>query len=259
MKNVYILGGLLLLLGIGYIVFVNLSPQVLEENNYSAAIGAGEYRVQPIEHASFLLNFGGVQIANDPVGELAEYGLAGTVPDLILLSDVHQDHLSIETLEAMVTATTTIIAPQAVFNELPERLAAMTVVMGNDDAHSVADIKIRAMPMYNLPESADAFHVKGAGNGYLLTQANTTIYIAGDTADIPEMRALTDIDVAFIPMNMPFTMDVETAADAVLEFVPKLVYPYHYRGSDGLADVERFKTLVTEANSNIEVVLLEWY
>jgi len=258
MKKHVIIGLVLVVVIVICYIYLSQSSPNSSSETLSSQSELG-FSVQAVEHASFLLSLGGVAIANDPVGEIADYGLNGEVPTLILLSDTHGDHLDIETLEAMVTATTTIIAPQAVFDELPERLAAMTVVMGNDDAHSVANIKIRAMPMYNLPESPDSRHVKGRGNGYLLTQASTTVYIAGDTDDIPEMRALTDVDVAFIPMNLPFTMGVETAADAVLEFAPKHVYPYHYRGADGLSDVERFKELVTEANPDIEVVLLDWY
>src|SRR5690606_36671567 len=102
-------------------------------------------------------------------------------------------------------------------------------------------------------------HSKGRGNGYLLEMDGHRAYIAGDTAGIPEMRALTDIDLAFVPMNPPYTMDVEEAADAVLEFAPVTVLPYHYRTPDGLSDVARFAEIVNEGNPEIEVVQLEWY
>jgi L-ascorbate metabolism protein UlaG (beta-lactamase superfamily) len=113
--------------------------------------------------------------------------------------------------------------------------------------------------MYNLPESDDAYHTKGRGNGYVLDKNGTRVYVAGDTQGIPEMRALQNIDIAFVPMNLPFTMDVEEAADAVLEFKPKRVYPYHFRGREGLSDVNRFKELVNAGSEDIEVVLLDWY
>jgi L-ascorbate metabolism protein UlaG (beta-lactamase superfamily) len=132
--------------------------------------------------------------------------------------------------------------------------------MANGDSHTIGTLMFEAVPMYNLPmEGEDYRHVKGAGNGYLLESAGTRIYIAGDTEDIPEMRALEDIDVAFIPMNLPFTMDVATAAAGVLAFNPDIVYPYHYRGSDGLADVREFERLVTLGNPDIQVRLLDWY
>ena len=108
--------------------------------------------------------------------------------------------------------------------------------------------------MYNLTAERKNFHTKGRGNGYVLTIGGKRIYISGDTEDIPEMRTLKNIDVAFVCMNLPFTMEVEKAADAVKEFKPKIVYPYHYRGSD----LQKFKTLVNET-PGIEVRLREWY
>lgn len=113
--------------------------------------------------------------------------------------------------------------------------------------------------MYNLREEALKFHEKGRGNGYLLTINDERIYISGDTEDIPEMRNLTNIDKAFVCMNLPYTMPVESAADAVLDFKPKTVYPYHYRGTEGLSDVNHFKNIVNEKESSINVILLDWY
>jgi len=113
--------------------------------------------------------------------------------------------------------------------------------------------------MYNLREEALKFHPKGRGNGYVLNIQGQRIYISGDTEDIPEMRALKDIDKAFICMNLPYTMPVDRAADAVIEFKPKQVYPYHYRGQGGLSDVNKFKAVVNEGDSSIEVVQLDWY
>jgi len=102
--------------------------------------------------------------------------------------------------------------------------------------------------MYNLREEALKFHTKGRGNGYVLSINNERIYISGDTEDIPEMRNLKNIDKAFVCMNLPYTMTIESAASAVLDFKPKNVYPYHYRGTDGMSDVDKFKTLVNREN-----------
>ena len=114
--------------------------------------------------------------------------------------------------------------------------------------------------MYNLPTAANKdFHTKGRGNGYVIERSGKRVYIAGDTAGIPEMRALKNIDIALVPMNLPYTMDVAEAAEAVLAFKPKQVFPYHYRGPDGLADISKFKELVNASNPKIEVVLLNWY
>ena len=113
--------------------------------------------------------------------------------------------------------------------------------------------------MYNLPESSSSMHTKGRGNGYVVEAGNKVIYISGDTEDIPEMRDLKNIDIAFVCMNLPYTMDINQAASAVLDFKPKIVYPYHYRGKDGLSDVNEFKKMVNSANRMIGVRLLKWY
>ena len=106
---------------------------------------------------------------------------------------------------------------------------------------------------------AKKYHPESRGNGYILTLNSKRIYISGDTEDIPEMRNLKNIDKAFVCMNLPYTMTIESAASAVLDFKPKNVYPYHYRGTDGMSDVDKFKTLVNQENESIEVILLDWY
>ncbi|MCO6478462.1 MAG: MBL fold metallo-hydrolase [Phaeodactylibacter sp.] len=131
--------------------------------------------------------------------------------------------------------------------------------LANGEQTTWNSITIRALPMYNLPATEDSRHPKGRGNGYLLTVAGKCIYFSGDTEDIPEMRQLEGIDAAFVCMNLPYTMSIEQAADAVLEFQPKVVYPFHYRGKDGLSDVEAFKAMVEKENGEIEVRLLNWY
>jgi L-ascorbate metabolism protein UlaG (beta-lactamase superfamily) len=217
------------------------------------------FLVAPVQHASFGLTFAELSILNDPVGDTQLYAGLGP-PDVIFISDIHSDHYDIDTLVGVVVASTTIIAPQVVFDALPAFLKAKTIVMDNGDLHTIGQLTLEAMPMYNLPmEGEDYRHVKGVGNGYLLESAGTRIYIAGDTEDIHKMRVLEDIDVAFIPMNLPFTMDVITAAAGVLAFNPEIVYPYHYRGSTGLADVGEFERLVAEGNPDIQVRLLDWY
>ena len=114
--------------------------------------------------------------------------------------------------------------------------------------------------MYNFPvEGTDTWHEKGRGNGYLLSHQDQKIYIAGDTEGIPEMRSLKGVTMAFIPMNLPYTMSVEDAAAAVLEFKPSTVYPYHYRGQDGLSDVKKFESIILDNDPTIEVILADWY
>lgn len=214
--------------------------------------------VTPISHATFVMRWGDTVFYNDPTGGTESF--VGQPPaDIVLVTDIHGDHLSTSTLAAVVGEHTTLIVPQAVKDLLPQELASRATVLKNGDNFPIREFKITAIPMYNLPESEDSRHAKGRGNGYVIGRDDFHVYIAGDTAGIPEMRALTGIDIAFVPMNMPYTMGVEEAADAVLTFKPAKVYPYHYRGQDGLADVNKFKQLVDAGNANIEVVLANWY
>ncbi|WP_276495979.1 MBL fold metallo-hydrolase [Pontibacter litorisediminis] len=218
----------------------------------------GPLVIQPITHGTLALTFKGKTIFVDPYGG-AEAFQNLPKPDLVLITDIHPDHLDTATLGALDLAKVKMVVPRAVAEQLPEKYKQQLVVLDNGGQSMQQGINILAMPMYNLPDSAGAFHTKGRGNGYVLQTGDKRIYISGDTEGIPEMRRLENIDVAFVSMNLPYTMDVDQAADAVLEFQPKMVYPYHYRGTDGLSDVERFKQLVSSKNKNIEVRLKEWY
>jgi len=218
---------------------------------------AGDLTIHPIIHGTFALEWNGIIIYNDPYGGAEKFE---EIPDadLILITDIHGDHLDLKTLDALNTTKAIFIVPQAVADKMPESYKDQLILLVNGEESEVKDIKIEAVPMYNLPEEEDSRHTKGRGNGYILTIGGKRIYISGDTEDIPEMRMLKDIDVAFVCMNLPYTMDVEQAASAVLEFKPKVVYPFHYRGKDGLADVDLFKSLVSK-DPSIEVCLRDWY
>jgi len=218
----------------------------------------GSLAIYPISHATLALKWDGKTIFVDPTGGTKAFEKLGT-PDLILITDIHGDHLNLETLQALNTNKAKWIVPQAVADKLPKELAKDLAVIGNGEKTEILGMEIEAIPMYNLPEASDGFHPKGRGNGYVLTIGNKRIYLAGDTEDIPEMRALKNIDVAFVCMNLPYTMEIDQAASAVLEFNPKIVYPYHYRGQGGLADVDTFKKLVNDGNGDIEVRLRNWY
>ncbi len=217
-----------------------------------------ELNIIPIAHGTFLIEYGNTLIYVDPVGPLNQFEGQGD-PDLILITDIHGDHFSLETLEALATAEAKIIVPQAVADKMPEAYAPQIDVLNNGESKERFDINITAYPMYNLREEALAFHTKGRGNGYLLELGEIRVYISGDTEDIPEMRALEDIDIAFICMNLPYTMTEESAASAVLEFAPKQVYPYHYRGRPDVSDVAAFKEMVYSGNPDLEVIQLDWY
>ena len=217
----------------------------------------GQLTIQPIQHASLILATKSLTIYADPTG--ADNYKSMKAPDIILITDIHGDHFDVKTIEAVKTASTVLIVPQAVADKLPAADKEHLVVLANGSNTTQSGISIAAIPMYNLPESATAMHTKGRGNGYVLTIGGKKIYISGDTQGIPEMRSLKDIDVAFVCMNLPYTMDVKEAADAVLAFKPKIVYPYHYRGQGGFSDVNAFKSLVDAGNQKIDVRLLAWY
>jgi L-ascorbate metabolism protein UlaG (beta-lactamase superfamily) len=215
----------------------------------------------PVQNASFVLQWDDVVVVNDPVGNIENFTKNGN-PHLILVSDIHRDHFSVETL-LQFQGNFTIVTCQAVFEKLPEALQKKSFVLANGEKTSLHSIEIEAIPMYNLAVEKQNFHPKGRGNAFVLTKNETRIYISGDTEDIPEMRNLKNIDVAFICMNLPYTMHYTKAADAVLEFKPKTVIPYHYRGNvDGetvFSDVTDFKNIINRNNASIRVELLEWY
>jgi L-ascorbate metabolism protein UlaG (beta-lactamase superfamily) len=218
----------------------------------------GTGTIQPVLHGSVVFTYNKKTIYIDPYGGAAAFaGLAE--PDLILITDIHGDHADIKTLEAINTTKAKMVVPQAVADMLPASFKSKLVILPNGGTTTQAGISITALPMYNLPEMADSRHPKGRGNGYILDMGGKKIYLSGDTEDIPEMRALKNIDVAFVCMNLPFTMDVNQAASAVLEFKPKVVYPYHYRGQEGLSDVEAFKKTVNDSDAKIDVRLRNWY
>lgn len=214
--------------------------------------------VTPIAHATAVLEWNDRTIYVDPVGG-AEAFANHNPPDLILITDIHGDHLSVETLEALNTQNAKILVPPAVADQIPDNFTPQLDVLQNGDSKERYGIHVEAIPMYNLRQEALKFHEKGRGNGYVLQLGDERVYFSGDTEDIPEMRALKGIDKAFICMNLPYTMTPESAASAVLEFKPKEVYPYHYRGRPDVSDVGQFKRLVASGDSSIQVIQLDWY
>jgi L-ascorbate metabolism protein UlaG (beta-lactamase superfamily) len=218
----------------------------------------GIVQIQPILHGSLILTYENTTIYVDPYGGKQLYENKKS-PDIILITDIHGDHLNTNTLDSIDTSKAIFIAPQAVADKISEKFKSKVTILNNGQGIHRSGIYFNALPMYNLPEESESKHPKGRGNGYVLTIDNKQIYISGDTEDIPEMRNLRNIDVAFICMNLPFTMDIYQAADVVLEFQPKVVYPYHYRGTDGLSNIMEFKNIVNSKNREIEVRLVDWY
>ena len=238
----------------------NEAKTELAEKNSSNKVDSDstEIEITPISHATAVFKWGDKVFYTDPVGGAPAFEEVSK-PDFILITDIHGDHMNAETLQALNLGDTKILVPDAVQKKLPEELQSNLVVVNNGDSIDFMGFTVRAIPMYNLPQSKDAMHIKGRGNGYVLEKDGERLYISGDTEDIPEMRDLQNIDIALVSMNLPYTMPVDQAAEGVLAFKPKKVIPYHYRGKDGFSDVEKFKNLVNEGDENIQVELMEWY
>jgi len=218
----------------------------------------GDLTIQPITHGTLVLQYKGTTIYVDPYGGAEKFkGIAP--PDIILITDIHGDHLNMATLEALDTKKATFVVPKAVAQKLTSKYEKQLQVIKNGGMHMQDDFFVSAIPMYNLPEDVNSRHPKGRGNGYFLNLGGKGIYISGDTEDIKEMRKLIDVDIAFVCMNLPYTMDINQAASAVLDFKPKIVYPYHYRGKPDMSDTAAFKKLVNAKNPKIEVRLRDWY
>ncbi len=216
------------------------------------------YTIYPIEHATAVVEIEDLTLYVDPVGGIEKFEDYDKA-DLVLITHGHGDHLSLKTIQNIKKSETLFIVPKTVATEMPSELEDKIIVMGNGESKKIFEINIDAIAMYNIREEALKFHPKGSGNGYVLTLNNEKVYFSGDTEGTPEMKSLKDIDKAFVCMNMPYTMPVDKAAEAVIAFKPKEVYPYHYRGKGGFSDTEEFKRLVNEGNQDIEVILWDWY
>jgi len=209
----------------------------------------GPLRITPIRHASLMLEFKGRVIHIDPWSQGDYRGLPKA--DLIMITDIHPDHLDLGKIMELSKPGTRIVAPPAVVSSLADATA-----ISNGESKVVEGITIESVPMYNLrrgPSPGKLYHEKGRGNGYVLTLGNRRIYISGDTECIPEMKTLKGIDVAFVCMNLPYTMPPEEAAECVKSFRPKIVYPYHY----GNSDLTVF-TSALKGETGIEVRLRNW-
>ena len=221
-------------------------------DSYESAVG--EIVIHPVEHASMVMLTPSLVIYADPVGGAAPY--EGLPPaGLILVTHQHPDHFDVPTLTALAGASTRLLTNPAVYDKLPAELQAKATAIANGESTTAGEIAIEAVPAYNVTPDRLQYHPKGRDNGYVLMVGGTRVYVAGDTEDTPEMRALTDIDIAFLPMNLPYTMTVEQAADGVAAFAPGVVYPYHY----GESDVATFERLVGEKAPETEVLLRDWY
>jgi L-ascorbate metabolism protein UlaG (beta-lactamase superfamily) len=206
---------------------------------------AGPIQITPIQHASLMLKAGGKVMYVDPA-----QGSYDGLPqaDYILITDIHGDHMAPAIVDKLRKPDTVILAPKAVADTVKS-----STVISNGESKTIGAFQVEAIPMYNLTEERKQFHTKGRGNGYVVTFGGKRLYFSGDTEGIPEMKALRNIDVAFVCMNLPYTMTAQDAAEAVRAFHPAVVYPYHYRGQD----LNVFAKAL--AGTGIDVRIRDWY
>lgn len=226
------------------------------------ATDQGDLQLAALNHASVFMNWAGKNIYSDPAGRVEEYQ-SFPKANLVLVTHFHNDHFDPNVIEVLKGTETTILAPQNVIDLLPSALQSIATVMANGAKLDLLGLTVEAVPAYNItPERAG--HPKGRDNGYVLTMGGKRVYISGDTEDTPEMRALKDIDVAFLSMSIPSNMTADQAASALRDFKPGIVYPYHFfnarpGNSHGtVQDVMRLKRLIGE-NANTEVRMRPWY
>ena len=201
-------------------------------------VSRGNLVITFLGHGSLLLVFKGKNIYVDPFGEVADYSLLPKA-DLVLVTHEHSDHFDLQALSSIRTQKT-VLGVTAICS----RQVKGGIEMGNGDEKLLAEINVKAVPAYNLINkrpNGEPFHPKGIGNGYILDFEGTLVYIAGDTENIPEMKSLVGIEIAFLPMNLPYTMTPAMVADAVKVFHPHILYPYHFGKTNPMEIVDLLK------------------
>lgn len=224
------------------IIFLSLNTmysQNLQTDKFDTS--EGELTINFVKHASLFFEFDGKIIHIDPVTQMGNYTNYPKA-DLILITHHHGDHLDFNAINLLKKENTKIILTQKC-SEMGENLSN-NIVMKNGDALEINQLEIKAIPAYNIinkHDSGEPFHPKGEGNGYVITFGDKKVLIGGDTENIPEIKALENIDIAFLPMNLPYTMTPEMVADAAKAFRPKIIYPYHYGNTDTSKLIELLK------------------
>ncbi len=213
---------------------------VAADQSDKLSASGGDIQMTPILHSSVQLEYAGKVIQIDPVAKYddVELPLLGKFDalksaDLILVTDIHPENLDIAEITKLRKSGAPVVMPAAAATQAGTKIPAPTVIMANGDTKTVVEVSIEAVPMYNIqhgPAPGELYHPKGRGNGYIITLGGKRLYFMGDTECTPEAKAAKDIDVAFVPMNMPQTMTPGDAAECIKAFQPKIVYPYHYEG-----------------------------
>jgi L-ascorbate metabolism protein UlaG (beta-lactamase superfamily) len=205
----------------------------------------GDLKITFIGHGTLMFAFDQQIIHVDPFSKVADYSKLPKA-DVILITHEHFDHLDLKALEQIRTEKTKVVLTAACSKQVKNG-----IIMKNGDVQTVNGLNIESIPAYNLVHKRDngqPFHPKGVGNGYIITFGDRRVYVAGDTENIPEMKSLREIDCAFLPMNLPYTMTPEMVADAAKAFQPKILYPYHF----GNTDTSKLLTLLQD-QKEIEV------
>jgi L-ascorbate metabolism protein UlaG (beta-lactamase superfamily) len=228
----------LLALAFMLVVIYTFSATAQQHETDVFETSGGSLKITFLGHGSLVFAFGDKTIYVDPVSEHADFSQFPKA-DLILLTHEHRDHTDLKALDLLRTDKTILIGTEACAKEVKG-----ITVLHNGENQNILGMNIEAAPAYNIVHmrSPDQpFHPKGNGNGYVLTFGNKRVYVAGDTENIPEMKQLKGIDIAFLPMNLPYTMTPEMVADAARMFRPKILYPYHYGNTDPSKIVELLK------------------
>ncbi len=215
----------MMILPIFFLLFA-AAPSAFSQKQFQEdmlATSGGDLKITFIGHGTLMFAFGGKVIHVDPVSSYADYSSIAKA-DLILITHEHGDHLDAKAIQALSTDRTVLVVNPGSAKRLPN-----AEVMTNGQTGTYAGFQVDAVPAYNLEKS---FHPKGSGNGYVIRFGDKRVYVAGDTENTPEMKGLKQIDVAFLPMNLPYTMTPEMVADAARAFRPKILYPYHFGETD---------------------------
>lgn len=207
------------------ILFVGVS---FAQNNFETdtiKTSAGNLRITFIAHGTLMFEFNNKVIHADPVSRYADYSKMPKA-DLIVVTHHHGDHLDKSAIDLIKKDNTDLVLTKLCKDKIEEG-----TILNNDREKTFQGINVKAVPAYNLVhmrDNGEPFHKKGECNGYVLTFGNKKVYVAGDTENVPEMKNLSGVDIAFVPMNLPYTMTPEMAADAVNMLNPKIFYPYHF-------------------------------
>ncbi|MBI9073271.1 MAG: MBL fold metallo-hydrolase [Melioribacteraceae bacterium] len=218
----------IILVLLSVVLTITLTAQTKYESDIIKT-SKGDLQMTFIGHGTLMFEINKYVIHIDPVSMYADYEKMPKA-DLILVTHHHSDHFDIKVLNGIKKETAKIIFTKACSDMYPAG-----IVMNNGESKSIDDFKIEAVPAYNIVNTrsdGNPYHPKGFGNGYILTVGDKRIYIGGDTENFPEMNKIKNIDVAFLPMNLPYTMTPQMVAEAAKVIKPKILYPYHFGDTD---------------------------